>query len=197
MTDLRNMTQQTSGSFDNLDADSFLESDTNMDTSDDAITTHLENGSNPDDDMNRVRSFSMYKVLERPLRSFLTEGDGINALPVFEEEYHPDADMIDASLINMIKFISTAFGRSRIPQAFKIVERIHMDNSKKRTFRFRSKHPLYTDGTPRYQNVCLVSGMVYLGIPILPYFDGVNVLEPKDDPNAYLQILRSENSDLF
>lgn len=148
-------------------------------------------------ELNKVRSFSMYEVLEKPLRDFLREGDGINALPVFEEEYYPDADMIDSSLINLIKFIATAFGRSRIPQAFKIVERIHEDNSRKRVFRFRSRHPLFVDGSPRYQNVCLVSGMVYLGIPILPYFDGVNVLEENENPDEYLALLRAENPDLF
>lgn len=146
---------------------------------------------------NKVRSFSMYEMLEKPLTDFLKEGDGVNALPVFEEEYYPDAAMVDSSLINLIKFISTAFGRSRLPQAFKIVERIHHDNPRKRTFRFRSRHPLFVDGSPRYQNVCLVSGMVYLGIPILPYFDGLHILEEEEDPSMYLALLRSENPDLF
>lgn len=146
---------------------------------------------------NKVRSFSMYEVLEKPLMEFLAGGDGVNALPVFEEEYYPDSAMIDSSLINLIKFISTSFGRSRIPAGFKIVERIHQDNSKKKTFRFRSRHPLFVDGSPRYQNVCLVSGMVYLGIPILPYFDGQNVLEANEDPDEYLAMLRMENTDLF
>lgn len=148
-------------------------------------------------DGNKVRSFSMYEMLEKPLMDFLQGGDGVNALPVFEEEYYPDSDMIDSSLINLIKFISTSFGRSRLPAAFKIVERIHDDNSKKKTFRFRSRHPLFTDGSPRYQNVCLVSGMVHLGIPILPYFDGEKILEADEDPNDYLSMLRSENVDLF
>jgi len=148
-------------------------------------------------DDNKVRSFSMYEVLERPLLDFLREGDGINALPVFEEEYFPDAELVDVSLINLIKFISTAFGRTRITQGFKIVERIQRDNPKKQTLRFRSRHPLFTDGSPKYQNVCLVSGMVYLGIPILPYFDGTNVLEVNDTPDDYLTLLRVENADLF
>lgn len=148
-------------------------------------------------DDNKVRSFSMYEVLEKPLMDFLMAGDGVNALPVFEEEFYPDSHMIDSSLINLIKFISTSFGRSRIPAGFKIVERIHSDNSKKKTFRFRSRHPLFVDGSPRYQNVCLVSGMVYLGIPILPYFDGQNVLEINEDPDEYLAMMRMENADLF
>lgn len=146
---------------------------------------------------NKVRSFSMYEVLEKPLMDFLKQGDGVNSLPVFEEEYFPDSDTVDSSLINMIKFVSTSFGRSRVTQGFKIVERIHNDNNRKKTFRFRSKHPLFTDGTPKYQNVCLVSGMVYLGIPILPYFDGTNILEVDEDPSDYLALLRAENRDLF
>lgn len=149
------------------------------------------------DEPNKVRSFSMYELLERPLLDFLSEGDGVNALPVFEEEFFPDADLVDMSLINLVKFISTAFGRSRLPQAFKIVERIHRDNSKKKTTRFRSRHPLFTDGSPRYQNICLVSGMVYLGIPILPYFDGEKVLESEEDVDEYLALMRAENPDLF
>ncbi|WP_454266310.1 hypothetical protein [Rossellomorea marisflavi] len=131
------------------------------------------------------------------MNDFLMGGDGVNALPVFEEEHYPESHMIDSSLINLIKFISTSFGRSRIPAGFKIVERIHSDNSKKKTFRFRSRHPLFVDGSPKYQNVCLVSGMVYLGIPILPYFDGQNVLEINEDPDEYLEKLRAENYDLF
>lgn len=147
--------------------------------------------------INKVRSFSMYDVLRKPLTDFLQEGDGVNALPVFEEEYYPEADMVDSSLVNLVKFISTSFGRSKIPQAYKIVERIHIDNARKETLRFRSRHPLYIDGSPRYQNICLVSGMVYLGIPILPYFDGMNVLAVDEDPDEYLELLRAENSDLF
>lgn len=139
----------------------------------------------------------MYEVLEKPLQDFLMAGDGVNALPVFEEEYYPDSAMVDSSLVNLIKFISTGFGRSRIPAAFKIVERIHSEHSKKKTFRFRSRHPLFVGGTPRYQNVCLVSGMVHLGIPILPYFDGQNVLEVNEDPDEYLAMLRQDNVDLF
>lgn len=139
----------------------------------------------------------MYEVLEKPLMEFLQGGDGVNALPVFEEESYPESHMIDSSLINLIKFISTSFGRSRLPAGFKIVERIHSDCSKKKTFRFRSRHPLFVDGSPRYQNVCLVSGMVHLGIPILPYFDGESVLEVNEDPDEYLAMLRMENPDLF
>lgn len=153
----------------------------------------LEMGGEP----NKVRSFSMYSVLERPLLDFLSEGDGVNALPVFEEEFFPASEMVDTSTINLVKFIATAFGRSKIPQAFKIVERIHRDNSRKKTFRFRSRHPLFTDGSPRYQNVCLVSGMVHLGIPILPYFDGQSILESEEDADEYLTLMRAENPDLF
>lgn len=139
----------------------------------------------------------MYEVLEKPLMDFLNEGDGVHALPVFEEEFYPDAQMVDSTLINLVKFVSTAFGRCRLPQAYKIVERIHSDNARKKTFRFRSKHPLFVDGSPKYQNVCVVSGMVHLGIPILPYFDGVNVLDVDEEPDAYLALLRAGNPDLF
>lgn len=147
---------------------------------------------------NKVRSFSMYEVLEKPLLDYLNEGDGYNALPVFEEQFFPDAQLVDTSMINLVRFISTAFGRSRLPQAFKIVDRIQADCVRKKTYRFRSRHPLFTDGKPRYQNICLVSGMVLLGIPILPYFDGQVVLDAEDeDIDEYLSLLRSENKGLI
>lgn len=146
---------------------------------------------------NKVRSFLLYAALERPLMDFLEQGDGLNALAVFEERYFPDSQMIDSTLINAIKFISTSFGRARFAQGSKILERIERDNIAKKPVRFRSRHPLFTDGTSRYQNACLISGMVHLGIPILPYFDGHNVLEEDESPDEYLEKLRAENRGLF
>lgn len=146
---------------------------------------------------NKGRSFSMYQVLEKPLLDFMHEGDGINALPVYEEEYHPDAVLVDSTLNNLVRFMSTAFGRSCLPQAYRIVERIHSDNSRKKSLRFRSRHPLYSDGSTKYQNVCLVSGMVHMGIPILPYFDGERILDASDDVEEYLDKMREENRDLI
>lgn len=131
---------------------------------------------------NKIQSFSMYAVLEKPLNDFLSQGDGISVLPVFDERQFPDAKVVDVSLINWIRTISTAFGRKRMPQAYKIVERIKETNGRKKTLRFRSPHPLYTNGTPKDQNYCLVSAMVYLEIPILPYFDGMNVLAGDEIP---------------
>jgi len=146
---------------------------------------------------NHVRSFSMYAVLERPLQEFIEQGDGIFALPVYEEIRHPDAPLVDASMINLIKLISTAFGRSCLPQAYTIVERIHQDEPRKQTLRFRSRHPLYTHGSPKYQNICLVSGMVYMGIPILPYFDGDRILNEDEDYESILALLRDDNHTLL
>lgn len=148
---------------------------------------------------NKVRSFSMYDLLMKPLEDYLTEGDGINALPVYEEEHYPEVRMVDGMTVNFIKIISTAFGRSKFATAYRIVERINNDNPSKFIYRFRSRHPLYVNGSSRYQNICLVSGMVHLGIPILPYFDGENVIEDSDfdDVEKYLDRLRAENKDLI
>ncbi|MGC6589065.1 hypothetical protein ACPV3A_29490 [Paenibacillus sp. Dod16] len=132
---------------------------------------------------NKLQSFSMYAVLEKPLVDFLEQGDGIKVLPVYEEKHYPDAEVVDASLINLIKLLSTAFGRCRLPQAYKIIDRIQDTNARKKTLRFRSRHPLFTDGSPKHQNLCLVSGMVYLEIPILPYFDGINILAAEEHPS--------------
>lgn len=141
---------------------------------------------------NRVRSFPMYEVLERPLLEFLSRGDGFSALSTYEEAYYPDAQLVDSSLINFVKFIATAFGRSKLPQGIEIVRRIERENGVKTRLRFRSKHPLFVDGSTRYQNVCLVSGMVHLGIPILPYFDGVNVIDPGDEGDDAMSMLHGE-----
>ncbi|MCL6663494.1 MULTISPECIES: hypothetical protein [Paenibacillus] len=156
-------------------------------------------------DDNKIQSFSMYAVLEKPLVDFFEQGDGINVLPVYEERHFPDAEVVDASLVNLVKLLATAFGRSRLPQAYKIIDRIQDTNSRKKTLRFRSRHPLFTDGSPKHQNLCLVSGMVYLGIPILPYFDGVRVLTVDDNPalviyddlNDYPALIHRKNSDVI
>lgn len=124
----------------------------------------------------------MYAVLEKPLLDYLKQGDGINVLSVYEERHFPDAEVVDITLVNLVKLLATAFGVSRFPQAYKIIDRIQDTNSRKKTLRFRSRHPLFTNGSPKHQNLCLVSGMVYLGIPILPYFDGVNILAADDYP---------------
>lgn len=153
--------------------------------------------------VNHPRSFSMYQVLERPLLDFLAEGDGLHARAVYEEPYYPDdTPVVECTLINLIKFASTAYGRARVPQAMKIIERIRMENDKRVAYRFRTGHPLFVDGTTDYQNLCLISGMVYLGIPILPYFDGVNVLSgnreaDEEDEDGLIRLLRPENRDIL
>lgn len=141
---------------------------------------------------NKVRTFAVYEALVAPLQQFLEQGDGVNALSTFDESLYPDAGVVDASTAHAVRFISTAFGRSRLPQGYKIVDRIVRDNPKTARVRFRSRHPLFVDGSSRYQNVCLVSAMVHLGIPILPYFDGVNVLDDPMGSDGYIEMLRSE-----
>lgn len=87
-------------------------------------------------DDNKIQSFSMYAVLEKPLVDFFEQGDGINVLPVYEERHFPDAEVVDASLVNLVKLLATAFGRSRLPQAYKIIDRIQDTNSRKRRYDF-------------------------------------------------------------
>lgn len=141
---------------------------------------------------NKVRTFMIYEALVAPLEQFLEQGDGVNALSTFDESLYPDAGLVDASTAHAVRFITTAFGRSRLPQGYKIVDRIVRDNPKTVRVRFRSRHPLFADGSARYQNVCLVSAMVHLGIPILPYFDGLNVLDDPNGSDGYMEMLRSE-----
>jgi len=152
---------------------------------------------------NGLRTFWMYDVLEKPLVDFINQGDGVYALPVFEEVNFPDAELVDISLINLIKLLSTGFGHSNLGLAFKIADRIRHDADSagfkvtRRNFRFRSRHPLFIDGRKHYQNVCLISGMVHFGISIFPYFDGKNFIEQDDNPDHYLKRLRLESPDLF
>lgn len=151
----------------------------------------------PDLDENKVRSFVTYEVLIKALTEFLDQGDGIRAKPVFSEDVFPDSPVVDSTVINMIRFISTAFGQTRGVEALKIVDRLQEDNASKRTIRFRSKHPLFYQNEIRFKNLCLVSGMVHLGIPILPYFNGVSVMESESDVDKYWELIRGENRDLF
>lgn len=132
---------------------------------------------------NRVRSMSVYKFLEKSLVEFIEDGDGLTVVPVFDEYYFPMSDVVDVTLIDLIKLLSTGFGQVRHEDAILIDNMIHKDerNKAKRAFRFRSRHPLFSDGTNRHQNICLISGMIAFGIPILPYFDGQKLLfEPED-----------------
>lgn len=147
---------------------------------------------------NKVRSFSIYEVLHKPLLEFLQDGDGVNSLPVYNDEDHPNAKLIDSSLIDAVKFISTAFGRVEFKRAHEIERRIAQDRrTKKKTLRFRSKHPLYCGMTNQVQNTCLISGMVHLHIPILPYFDGeVIINENKDPDDLFNEVIRRRESDL-
>lgn len=125
---------------------------------------------------NEVRGFMMFDILEHPIQSFITSGDGLYSTAVFDESKYPDESVIDVSLINFIKFISTAYGKAYQEDGFRIVEAMKRDKVKKKTLRFRASHPLFVDGMPDFQNACLISGLIFMGIPILPYFDGNEVM---------------------
>lgn len=125
---------------------------------------------------NQVRSFMMLEVLEQPLMDFITKGDGDLIKPFYDEADFPDTSVIDISLINFIKFISTAFGSFYLEESIDILNAMNRDNVSKKAYRFRSNHPLYTAGNTDYQNVCLISGMIHMGIPFYPYYDGSHSL---------------------
>lgn len=150
-------------------------------------------------DENKVRSFSMLEVLEKPLVDFMVGGDGVDALPVYDEQYHDSALVVDTTLINLAKFLATAYGRTHFTAAYNIQKRIVRDNKvKKKTLRFRSRHPLFKSGTNQHQNVCLISGMIHLKIPILPYFDGTKVLSDDEDATElFAKMVRGRGSDIF
>lgn len=152
-----------------------------------------------DDGENKVRSFSMFEVLERPLADFIVGGDGVDALPVYEEQHHENAVVVDTTLINLAKFLATAYGRTNFTAAYNIHKRIVRDNKvKKKTLRFRSRHPLFKGTTNQYQNMCLISGMIHLKIPILPYFDGEKVLSDDDDASElFAKMVKARGNDIF
>lgn len=124
---------------------------------------------------NEVRSFMMFVNLEEPLLTFLSAGDSL-AESVFDEALYPNAEVVDMSMINLIKFVSTAFGLVYLEEAVDIIKAMKDDGIKRKSVRFRSRHPLFVEGHPDYQNVCLISGMIYMGIAIPGYFDGDQVL---------------------
>ena len=71
---------------------------------------------------NQVRSFMMLDVLEQPLINFITNGDDDLIKPFYDEADFPDTNVIDISLINFIKFISTAFGSFYIEESIARLE---------------------------------------------------------------------------
>lgn len=123
-----------------------------------------------------IRGFMMFDILEQPIDSFITGGDGLYSTSVFDETKYPEDPVMDVTLINFIKFISTAYGAAYQEDGFRIVEAMKRDKIRKKTLRFRSSHPLFVDGMPDFQNACLISGLIFMGIPILPYFDGNTVM---------------------
>lgn len=145
-----------------------------------------------------IRGAKIYNVLIPPLINYLKNGDGgyqINNVM----KYHPpfrikqpnskrqltrmqlneiidQETIIDINLIDFVRFISTCYGYVYQDEAKRIVEALESDQIKLYSLRFRCSHTLFLYGTPEYQNICLISAMIYLGIPIDGYFDGTNVL---------------------
>lgn len=129
---------------------------------------------------NDVRGFMVYDVLHQALTEFIAAGDGYNAVSVFNEDVYTDAQLIDTSVNNMVRLLSTSFGTTHVEEAVAIARAMQKDGVRKKTMRFRSRHPLFANGSPLYQNVCLISGMIHFEIPILPYFTGQNLLVEMD-----------------
>lgn len=130
---------------------------------------------------NNVRGFMVYENLYDILEEYIRWGDGYHSIAVFDEDIYGNSDLIDGSVINIVKLLSTAFGLTHVNEAVAIVKELQRESVRKKTMRFRSRHPLFTNGSPSYQNICLVSGMIHMEIPILPYFNGQELLIDVDD----------------
>lgn len=130
---------------------------------------------------NKVRGFMVYENLYETLEDYIKWGDGYHSIAVFDEDMYGNSDLIDGSVINIVKLLSTAFGLTHVNEAVAIVRELQKESIKKKTMRFRSRHPLFMSGSPLYQNICLVSGMIHMEIPILPYFNGQEMLIDVDD----------------
>lgn len=130
---------------------------------------------------NKVRGFMVYENLYEILEDYIKWGDGYHSIAVFDEDIYSDSDLIDGSVINIVKLLSTAFGLTHVNEAAAIVKELQRESTKKKTMRFRSRHPLFMSGSPLYQNICLVSGMIHMEIPILPYFNGQELLIDMDE----------------
>lgn len=138
---------------------------------------------------NNVRGFMVYENLHEILEEYVEWGDGYHSVAVFDEDIYTDSALIDGTVINLVKILSTAFGLTHVNEAIAIVNHLHEDGVRKKTMRFRSKHPLFTNGSPLYQNICLVSGMIHMEIPILPYFNGTELLIDVDE-NTHIDVER-------
>lgn len=125
---------------------------------------------------NNVRGFMVYENLYDILEDYIRWGDGYHSVAVFDEDIYVNSKLIDGTVINLVKLLSTAFGLTHVNEAVAIVKELQKNSTKKRAVRFRSRHPLFTNGSPLYQNICLISGMIHMEIPILPYFNGQEVL---------------------
>lgn len=131
----------------------------------------------------------IYDVLHRALEDYIDAGDGYHAISVYDEDVYTESQLIDASVINLVKLLSTGFGLTHVDEAIAIAKAMQEKDVRKKTMRFRSKHPLFANGSPFYQNVCLISGMIHFEIPILPYFTGQDVLV-KLDESVHIDIER-------
>ena len=65
--------------------------------------------------------------------------------------------LLDITLVDFIKFISTCFGYNYQEEAKIIYEAMLKHKVRKRIFHFRCGHSLYLYGSPEYQNICLIS----------------------------------------
>lgn len=130
---------------------------------------------------NDVRGFMVYDVLHQALKEYIEAGDGFHAVSVFDEDVYTDSLLIDSSVNSMVRLLATGFGLTHADEALAIAKAMQRDGVRKKTMRFRSRHPLFANGSPLYQNICLISGMIHFEIPILPYFTGQELLVEMND----------------
>lgn len=145
---------------------------------------------------NKIRGAILYENLIPPLIHFIKHGDGYqtknvmfdmppekpkkgSSMPGYIElnEMIENEPVIDITLNDFVKFLCTCYGGTLYQdEAKRIIEALKKNDVKKFPLRFRCAHTLFAYGSPDYQNLCLISGMIYMGIPIEGYFDGTNVL---------------------
>lgn len=109
------------------------------------------------------------------LDHFIQYGDKWDIEPSPDlKKYHPNVPTLDISRTTLIRYLLTAYGHKTTEIGDLINAEIVSNHEPLRFITVRTEHPELVEnrGTRQYR---LISAMVYMGIPILHYFDGRNI----------------------
>lgn len=119
--------------------------------------------------------FCIPEIILNALDVFIQDGDGwdMELDPTIRSVYE-DMPMLDIPRSTLIKFCITSYGNKKSDVASKIVQKIKKDSLPQMYITIRSSHPQILQN-PEKRMEKLICAMVYIGIPIYPYFDGKKI----------------------